>query len=300
MNRFLSWYHRKPAALRTLVAINVVAYVLWQFVRLFAGVEGFVWSHLALNPTLPGVLFEPWQLITYSFLHLGSGFGGLLHIGFNMLWLYWIGEEYEELHGADRMFALYMLGALGGSLLTVILHTIAPSVGMFGGPVHGASGAVVALLLAVGVLYPYKQIRLFLLGTWKLLYIVIAFLVLDFLFALSGSTASISAHWGGALAGFLFARAERGGVDVTSWAQVFFGGRKRKKKKESWIDRVERWLGGAPSPAEPTGEAAAPPSKKRQAAEEEVDRILDKISEQGYDALSPEEKRILHEASQGS
>lgn len=300
MNRFLSWYNRKPEALRTLVAINVVVYVLWQFLRFFPAVEGFVWSHLALNPSLPGVLFEPWQLITYSFLHLTPGFPGLLHIGFNMLWLYWIGEEYEDLHGADRMFALYILGALGGSLLTVILHTIAPGVAMFGGPVHGASGAVVGLLLAVGVLYPYKKIRLFLLGTWKLLYIVIAFLVLDFVFALSGSTSSISAHWGGALAGFLFAKAERGGVDVTSWAQVFFGGRKRKKKKETWIDRVERWLGGAPAPTSTSGEAASPATKKQQAAEEEVDRILDKISEQGYDALSEEEKRILNEASQGS
>jgi hypothetical protein len=206
------------------------------------------------------------------------------------------------MHGAERMFALYMIGGVGGGLLTVILHNLLPGLGLFSGVVHGASASVVGLLLAVGVLYPYKKIRLFLLGTWKLLYIVIAFLVIDFLLALTGGSSSISAHWGGALGGFLFARAERTGVDVTSWAQMFVGGRKRsKKKKKTWVDRLEDWLTGGDLTTSDEAESgpARPGRSKRQAAEEEVDRILDKISEQGYDALSEEEKRILHEASQG-
>lgn len=289
--------------MRALLTINVVAYLAWQILRLFDPIEGFVWNHLALNPDLPGILLEPWQLVTYNFLHLSGGLGGLIHIGFNMLWLYWIGKEYEEMHGAERMFALYMIGGVGGGLLTVILHNLLPGLGLFSGVVHGASASVVGLLLAVGVLYPYKKIRLFLLGTWKLLYIVIGFLIIDFLFALTGSTSSISAHWGGALGGFLFARAERGGVDVTSWAGVFVGGRKRrKKKKKTWVDRIEDWLTGAePETTEAEGGSSSRsgPSSSR-AAEEEVDRILDKISEQGYDALSDEEKRILKDASQRS
>ena len=289
--------------MRALLTINVVAYLAWQILRLFDPIEGFVWNYLALNPDLPGILLQPWQLVTYNFLHLSSGLGGLIHIGFNMLWLYWIGKEYEEMHGAERMFALYMIGGVGGGLLTVILHNLLPGLGLFSGVVHGASASVVGLLLAVGVLYPYKKIRLFLLGTWKLLYIVIGFLIIDFLFALTGSTSSISAHWGGALGGFLFARAERGGVDVTSWAGFFVGTRtRRKKKKKTWVDRIEDWLTGAdtdPAEVESTAPSGAR-GRTSQAAEEEIDRILDKISEQGYDALSDEEKRILKEASQRS
>lgn len=305
MNQFRTWYYAQPSALRTLLTINVVAYVLWQFLQLSSAIEGFVWNHLALNPALPGILLEPWQLITYNFLHLSGGLGGLLHILFNMLWLYWIGRDYEEMHGSDRMFALYIIGGVAGGLLTVILHNIFPGAGLFAGTVHGASASVVGLLMAVGVLYPYKQIRLFLLGTWRLLYLVIGFLILDFVLALTGSFSSVSAHWGGAVGGFLFARAERTGIDVTSWAQIFFGGRKRrskKKKKETWVDRLERWLTGG-EPATPSeadaGSSRTVRRKKQRAAEEEIDRILDKISEQGYDALSDEEKRILHEASQG-
>lgn len=301
MNQFRVWYNAQPSALRALLAINVVLYVLWQFLRYSSAIDGFVWNHLALNPSLPGILLEPWQLVTYNFLHLSSGLGGLLHVGFNMLWLYWIGKEYEEMHGAERMVALYMIAGVAGGLLTVLLHNLFPGAALFSGTVHGASASVVGLLLAVGVLYPYKKIRLLLLGTWKLLHLVIGFLILDFVLALTGSFSSVSAHWGGALGGFLFARAERGGVDVTSWAQVFVGGRKRRKK-EGWIDRLERWLtGGEPTPTgEPDGRSAAPAhNSKQQVAEEEVDRILDKISEQGYDALSDEEKRVLRDASQG-
>ena len=302
MNEFTSWYYRQPKALRTLLTINVVAYLLWQFLRYIEPVNAFVWAHLALNPDLPGILIEPWQLITYNFLHLSSGLGGLIHIGFNMLWLYWIGGEYEEMHGSDRMLALYIIGGVAGGLLTIILSNIFPGLGLFGGVVHGASASVVGLLMAVAILYPYKKIRLFILGTWKLLYLVIAFLVLDFVLALSGSLSSVTAHWGGALGGFLFARSERTGIDVTSWAQIFFGGRKRKKKKEGWIDRLEQWLSGGssePASTNPTSSSSKSTGRRSQrAAEEEIDRILDKISEQGYDALTDEEKRILHEASQ--
>ena len=303
MNQFRTWYYAQPSVLRALLTINVGAYLAWQILGLFDPVEGFVWNHLALNPDLPGILLQPWQLITYNFLHLSSGLPGLIHIGFNMLWLYWIGKEYEEMHGAERMFALYMIGGVCGGLLTVILYNLFPGLGLFAGTVHGASACVVGLLLAIGVLYPYKKIRLFILGTWKLLYVVIAFLVIDFLLALTGGSSSISAHWGGALGGFLFARAERTGVDVTSWAQTFVGRRRRrsKKKKKTWVDRLEDWLTGGDltSPEEAESGASRPGRSKRQAAEEEIDRILDKISEQGYDALSDEEKRILHEASQG-
>ena len=94
LQRFRVWYAAQPRALRTLVAINVVLYLLWQIVFIHIDVVAeFVWQQLALNPDVPGVLFEPWQFLTYAFLHLQPGLGGLLHVGFNMLWLWWIGRD---------------------------------------------------------------------------------------------------------------------------------------------------------------------------------------------------------------
>jgi len=96
--RFRFWFAAQPEAMRLLLAVNVVVYLAWQIVLIHIPVtRAFVLEHVALNPALPGILFEPWQLIMYSFLHLQPGLGGLLHVGFNMLWMVWIGREYEQL-----------------------------------------------------------------------------------------------------------------------------------------------------------------------------------------------------------
>jgi membrane associated rhomboid family serine protease len=321
MNRFRSWLAAQPRALRFLLLVNGGAYLLWQVVFIHIGpVRDFVWDHLALNPDFPRILFEPWQLLTYAFLHLAPGMGGLLHVLFNMLWLVWIGRDLEELQGPARLFGLYVIGAIGGALLTVALHAAFPAASLFSGIVHGASGAVLAVMAGVALLFPDKQILLFLLGSVRLIHLVLGFLMLDILFLAAGGT-SVSAHLGGALTGFAFARLQQRGVDVVAWAAPFFRSRPRgraarsryRAESPSVLDRLEGWLGGrrASGPAARTQE----PRKEREAssagssgevaegydtsepAESDVDRILDKISESGYDSLTPAEKRTLYEAS---
>ena len=324
MNQFQLWYSRQPVALRTLIAINVVLYVAWQFLRWSDPVAAFVYNGLALNTEWPGAVLMPWQLLTYNFLHLGPGFSGLLHIAFNMLWLYWIGKEFERMHGPHELLALYVLGGIGGGLLSLLFGLLMP--GFFGTIIHGASGAVLGVLMAVAILYPYKKVALIFIGTVKLLYLVLGFLAIDALLSLSSSGVAVQAHWGGALAGFLCARAGQRGIDVTSWARIFFEDRSRgrqsrrsggssrttTKPKMGFLDRLEQWLGGDPEVGSSSGsstevkEASGRSSRRSGSASSsdtsgntaEVDRILDKISEKGYDSLSEEEKRILYEASQ--
>jgi len=313
VNRFQSWYRIQPRALRALLTINVVAYLLWQvLLRHIPGVYSFVWTHLALNPALPGILLEPWQLITYNFLHLQPGFGGFLHILFNMLWLVWIGREYEEMHGAHRLLSVYLITGLGGGLLTVLLLAVTSGASLFSGSVHGASAAVFGVMTVVATRYPYKTIGLLFIGNVRIVYLVLGLLALNLVF-LGGGT-SISAHMGGALAGFLMARAELRGVDLSTWAGIFFRNRTSKRarsrssEEESILKQMESWLAGRRGEKEtPPRSERTSPFRSRESAgtgtdtepsmEGEVDRILDKISEQGYDALSDEEKRILYEAS---
>ena len=229
-------------------------------------------KHLALNPGFPGILFEPWQLLTYNFLHLSSGLGGFLHILFNMLWLVWVGRDYEELYGPHRLLSAYVLGGLGGGLLTVLLHAALPSAGLFSGTVHGASASVLGVLTTVAVLNPEKSIALIFIGTVRLIWVVVAFLVLDLLF-IAGSSTSISAHLGGAFAGFLLARAEGSGTDLSSWARVFFRDRQSRSASRTsspraaevdpdagFLARLEHWLarrggGKKPPKRKPSGKA---------------------------------------------
>jgi len=330
VTRFQSWYHALPKAFRWLLTINVVLYVCWVILLAHIPVtRDFVFNHLALNPALPDVLFEPWQLITYNFLHLGSlqnpglSFGSLLHIGFNMLWLYWVGREQEELHGPHQLVALYLITGVGGGLFSMLLHGLIPA--FTGGAsvvlIHGASASVLGVITAVAVTYPQKKIGLLFIGPVRLLYLVLAFLAFDLLVQFGGDTA-VAAHLGGALFGFLFVKIEAKRVDLTSWTRVFFREPRRRPRRsapehdETWslLRRLEARLAARNKEKEPTSSGGdgkrrtskSPLAKIRVlhstepstvALESEVNRILDKISEEGIESLTDEEKRFLEEAS---
>lgn len=292
--RIRRWFQMKPPAMRRLLLANIVVYLAWVLLLGHVDVtRDFFREHLALNPGLPDILYQPWQLLTYAFLHLGFGLGGLLHIVFNMLWFVWLGQDYEDLYGERRMMWLYVTGAVGGGLATVVLHALFPTVPAFSGYVHGASGAVLGVIAAVATLHPHKQIGLLLLGVWPLRMVLLAFLALDLLFGLTGDV-SVSAHLGGALAGFLFARVQAGSSSVRLVPRS--GGR---QGGEGMLRRLDDWLGTRNQ----TKKAVRPrrmvetPAVSSEVDPSEVDRILDKINEQGYEALSEEEKRMLYEAS---
>lgn len=334
--RFQIWYQAQPPAIRLLLTINVAAYLVWNlFLVHFQVTRDFVWGHLALDPSLPGLLLEPWRVLTYAFLHLGPGLGGLLHILFNMAWLVWIGRDFEQMQGSARLFGIYILSALGGALLTVGLHAAFPSAGLFAGVVHGASGGVLGVMAAVALLYPYQEIMLLFIGSVRLLWVVFGFLALDVLFLSAGGT-SVSAHLGGVLTGFAFARAQQAGFDLAAWARPLFGrkSRGRRPSASGWTGSASGWVGsrgsgssgsrgtatgastasgtragagagaGAAGGEAPRRSAVSalrkvvvsdPPAEPDPAAV--IDRILDKISASGYDSLTAEEKRILYEAS---
>src|SRR5690625_3418000 len=113
--------------MKALLTINVAVYVLWALILVhIPAVRAFVYNFVALNPEVPLILFRPWQMVSYNFIHLGVGFFGFLHLAFNMLWLYCIGKEYEELNGSHRLLSIYLLGGLGGGLLTVLFYSLAP------------------------------------------------------------------------------------------------------------------------------------------------------------------------------
>jgi len=129
----------RPTATLAIIAITGLAYV----VTLIPGVGGVVENALTFwGPYLVPQFgaFQPWRLLTVSLVH-----AGILHIGLNMLALWFIGRSLEPLLGRWRFVALYLLGTIGGSVAVALL---APQTA-----VVGASGAIFALfgaLLVIG------------------------------------------------------------------------------------------------------------------------------------------------------
>lgn len=157
---------------------------------------------LALWPLASGN-FMPWQVLTYAFLH-----GDFAHLFFNMLGLWMFGSELERLWGQKRFLHFLLAGALTAALVQLLWTAAIGS----RGPTVGASGALFALLLGFGMLFPNRIIMpLFPPIPMKAKVFVAVFGVLELVFGfLGGGGIAHFAHLGGMLGGFLMIRYWRG------------------------------------------------------------------------------------------
>lgn len=140
-----------PIVTYVLIGLCIVTYAA----QLISG--GAVTNAWVLNP--PQIASQPWRLITSAFLH-SPGF--IPHLLFNMYALFIFGPPLERFLGRVRFAALYLIGALGGSLGVVLLYelwviTRGASSDWVGGfldwsSAFGASGAIFALMGALLVL----------------------------------------------------------------------------------------------------------------------------------------------------
>jgi membrane associated rhomboid family serine protease len=189
-----------PPATQWLLIANVAAFFLSQ-----SGAVPF--DAFALWP--PGGFdsaFEPWQLLTYSFLHATLG-----HIFFNMLALYMFGGEIERLFGT-RYYVLYYFACVVTAALTHLLVTA--WMGGPAAPMVGASGGIYGLLLAFGIYFPHRRVLLlFPPIPLPARVFVFGFAALELFFGITQTAAGVAhfAHLGGMLGGWVMIQYRRKG-----------------------------------------------------------------------------------------
>ena len=186
-----------PPVTQTLLFANVAVFLL----QLSGSGAPFV-AWLALWPPVSGPVagpsFEPWQLVSYSFLH-----GGFAHIFFNMLALYMFGSDLERLFGS-RFFLAYYFGCVVAAALCHLAVT-----GWIGAPPYptvGASGGVYGLLLAFAIYFPHRRIVLIFPPIPMPARVFVAvFAALELFFGVTGTQAGVAhfAHLGGMAGGWL-------------------------------------------------------------------------------------------------
>jgi hypothetical protein len=188
-----------------------------------------------------------------------------------------MGQIFEEYLGNKRTIGLYILGGLAGALFFVAAYNIFPffADAVVGSTVVGASASVMAVIVATATLLPNYSISLMFIGPVKLKWIAIFYILIDFLSIAGPNAGGEFSHLGGALLGFIYIKQLQRGHD---WIGAINGIFKTRSKLNVAAKNSERNSN----------------SKPRQ---EEIDRILDKISQTGYGSLNKQEKEILFRAS---
>lgn len=228
-------FPRPGRAIIILLAINVVAYVL-ELILLRGGAE---WVELLFMT--PADVFERgylWQPATYALLHSPTQ---ATHLIFNMLFLWMFGSPLESWWGAKRLFTAYGVCALSGAAFTLVvallsqtpvLDWLLPS--FWGRPHVGASGAVMGLTVAWGLVYGDQEMNFLFLGRMKAKTFVLIIIGVELLVALSFDSTSSTSHFGGMIGAFLLCR---GYWRPSRWAESW---KKSKLKRDR--KRIEREL----------------------------------------------------------
>ena len=180
-----------PPVTRALLLINVAVFFLLPLVG-----PGFE-SALALWPIGPN--FQPWQVVTYSFLH-----GSFAHLFFNMLGLWMFGSELERVWGDRRFLQFYTASVLAAAFTQLIVTAVMGAVY----PTVGASGGLFGLLLAYGMLFPNRIILLFFVIPLKARWLVVLYGLLELyqgIYVMNSGVAHF-AHLGGMIGGLLMIR----------------------------------------------------------------------------------------------
>ena len=279
--------------------------------------QGVMFDLFAFSPAR--LLERPWGMVTYMFMH-----AGLWHLLMNLLFLFFFGPPLEARWGSDLFLKFYLVCGLGGVLLSFAFSDAM---------IVGASAACYGIMLAFALAWPNQTVYIWALFPVKVKWMVGFLVALSFVSAIGPSRDGIAhlAHLGGAVAGFLMVKsgwmpahgggyAGRGDWGPGAGGEGVRARRGRRRRGTDWR-RLARKLGVTPSsgpklwkeggagrkaprPVRDPREAAAMRVIEEHMAEErarmeldKVDEVLDKISAEGINSLTEEERELLDRVS---
>ena len=269
---------------KALLIANVAVFIVQTFMRDYVGRQvGPITEAFGFIPGRAIFGLEIWRFVTYMFLH-----GGFGHILFNMIGLWMFGAQIEAGWGRGPFLLYYLVCGLGGAVTYGLFNVFGMEAFT---PMIGASGALYGILLAYGMMFPEAVILIGLILPMKAKYAVVLFGLIELLSTIADNGSGVAhwAHLGGMGAGFIFLRLTipslRAGMGLRLPGRRLFG-----KRKLRVVRPETRTTQAPPSSGRPAG--SPPPTADRS----QVDAILDKISREGLDSLTPQEQEILRRA----
>ena len=278
-------------AVQWLLALNIGVY----FLQLTLFAPATVYSALALDPArFPSTW---WTALTYMFVH-----AWLAHLAFNMFTLWMFAPRLEHVWGTRSFVQFYLWSGLGGAVAHLIFAQHSA--------VIGASGAISGVLVAYALRWPDDEVYVFGVIPMKSRWLIAAMIGMNIIFALSpGSGIDWTAHVGGMAFGWIFLKlSSLGGLTrVKGWVsaapeesedmpRAVPRNRSPMRDQPRGVDEVvARSNAVVLRESKPLQHVPKQESPKEYAAR--VNRVLDKISQQGMGSLSGDERRLLEEMS---
>lgn len=255
MPQMRMFFPRLTPAVKWLLIINILVFVPSFIVK---PLGEFIIAWFSVYPTSIGMSLQLWRPITYQFVHDINGFG---HIFWNMLILYFMGGIVEPVWGSKKFLVFYLIcGAAGGILYPILTYIGWLSVG----PLVGASGAILGVITASGILFPNLIVYIFGIIPIKLAILSIVLGVISIMSIIRPdvitNAGGEAAHLAGAVTGAIYVLSE-------SWRTKL----KLRIRTSAWEKKIDA----------------------ERVLQVELDRILRKVHESGIHSLTLKEKRIL-------
>ena len=278
---------KQGTILNKLIYINVGVFLFFSILGVLSFMFQFDITLLLEKLYLPAnhsrLLSQPWTFITYMFLH-----NGFLHLLFNMVWLHFGGKIFLQYLKPKQLLSTYILGGVSGGLLFVIAYNYIPALQAysFGALAMGASASVLAIIVAIATYTPNYSVQFPFIGFVKLKHIAIFSVALDIISIPKGNTGGHIAHIGGALFGYIYIKQMRKGNDFSKGLYSFLERLINTFKPKNKLKTVHK-----------RAKSDYDFNKEKSAKQKEIDIILEKIANSGYESLSKEEKATLFSAS---
>ena len=254
------------------LAVFVAAILLNVTQGLFKGEINWLFEWFSLDDTYADLLTKPWTIITYGFLH-----DGFLHILFNLITFYFIGNLFIEHFTQKQLLTFYLFGTFFGGIFYLLSQNYFPLFEGDSSLLVGASAGISAIFIGITTYIPNYQLKIRFIGFVKLWHLAAIWLVFDVIGLISPNAGGHFSHLGGSLFGFLYInQASTKETSIFSTIYSFF---KSKKKPLKTVYKSEKR-----SPKKTTNTSLT---------QQQIDTILDKISKSGYDTLTKQEKEFL-------
>ncbi len=271
----LKWQYKSGGMAQKLIFVNVAIFIISVFVFYSSSLRVFIYPDwLALNSKWTVFSSTPWTLVSYQFIH-----SSFLHLFFNMMVLFFAGRLFTTYFTEKQLLGLFISGGIFSGLVYLTAFSLVGKTAQL----VGASGSIMAILVASATYAPYMIVRLALIGRVKLWQIAVVLVVLDLVQIPIENSGGHLAHLGGALFGFIFVKLLERDIDLSLWITkvITFFETLFSKKQKTPFKKVHK--NKTPTFTTATNEVH----------QKKVDEILDKISKSGYDSLTKDEKEFL-------